>query len=211
MPRAVPFFTFGTAQGVLLSAARPQAKAWRAMALRAPRATWAGGTCKDMDPHVLSYNSQTRSPLEKPPYERERREGNHHHTHRTHTRTQTSKKTTTRGERVRGEECALSILPRLAQPESRVRTRARWSGRSVRGAGPCGGPGLGGRCKVSPTVPYIAPQLFKFTLKRIRKNRRSLAKEGEEIMHTRDCPRWDGKCGPTRATARRVPWQLRAP
>ena len=87
VPRAVPFFTVGTAQGVLLSAARPQAKAWRAMALRAPRATWAGGTCKDMDPHVLSYNSQTRSPLEKPPHERERREGNHHHPHRTHTNT----------------------------------------------------------------------------------------------------------------------------
>ena len=39
--RAVPFFFLGTAQGVLLSAARPQAKAWRATALRVYRATWA--------------------------------------------------------------------------------------------------------------------------------------------------------------------------
>ena len=54
--RAVQFCFLGTAQGVLLSAARPQANAWWAMVLRVFRATWAEKTCKNVDPNAQSYN-----------------------------------------------------------------------------------------------------------------------------------------------------------
>ena len=96
MSRAVPFSFLGTAQGVLPSAARPQAKAWWATALRVFRATWAEKTCKNVAPTPRVTIIQ-----------REGGEMQETTTHTEPTRTQTSKKTTTRdeeGERERERE-----------------------------------------------------------------------------------------------------------